>query len=61
MNAAAAADDQALSRKEPAFEKIKQCKALFERLRKYELKEYLLDSDAKLLAAFARWLKPSST
>jgi hypothetical protein len=58
---AAIADDEAIKTNEPAMEKLMQHTTLFERLKSYQLKEHLLDQDAQLLNALARWLKPSAT
>ena len=60
MHKAANQDEEALKNEQPAFHKLQQCDALLGRLRNFQLREYLLDPEVKLLEAFARWLKPSS-
>ncbi len=61
MHDVADKDEMSIRNQEPAFEKLQQHTDLLEGLSHSQLRDCLLDPEAKLLSAFARWLKPSST
>ena len=61
MHDAAEADHAAINQNEPAFEKLRACAPLLERLRNFDLRDFLLEHDVKLLEACAQWLRPGAS